>query len=245
VKAETRKAHHGLYVLLAYTYSKGFDNGLGDNWGTPVGVTYFPLQEPHDIDKGLFEADIAQQFTGSFTYNLPFGKGQWLARNAHGVAEAIVGGWQTNGILHFTSGPPLLIGTSIDNSGANLPSYENRPDRVCNGALSNPTINMWFNTNCFVFAADGVLGNSTRTPLFGPGFSNIDFSLFKKFPIPLREGMSLEFRAETFNLFNHPQFGMPGAGPPTFSGVGAPNFGVVTSTVNNPRLIQFALKLIF
>lgn len=236
VKAETRKVHHGLYVLVAYTYSKGIDNGLGDNWGTPVGITYFPLQVPHGTDKGLNEVNLAQQFTGSFTYNLPFGQGRMWGSKLHGIAQTLVGGWQMNGILHFTSGYPLLLSTSIDNSGTTL---GNRPDRVCNGALGNPTVSEWFNTNCFVNPVPGVLGNSSRTPLFGPGFSNVDVSVFKKFPLPWREGMSLQFRVEAFNLANTPQFGTPG------TAVGAANFGEVTSTVNNPRLIQFALKLIF
>jgi hypothetical protein len=236
VKGETRSPHHGLYVLLSYTYSKGFDNGLGDNWGTPVGVTYFPLQVSHDTDKGLNEVDLTHQFTGSFTYNLPFGQGQPWASGLHGIGQILIGGWQTNGIVHLTSGSPLFLSTSIDNSGTGL---GNRPDRICNGAMSNPTVNGWFNTACFVNPAAGVLGNSSRTPLFGPSFQDVDFSLFKKFPLPWREGTNIEFRTEVFNIFNTPQFGLPG------TAVGAANFGQVTSTVNNPRLIQFALKLIF
>jgi hypothetical protein len=99
---------------------------------------------------------------------------------------------------------------------------------------------MWFNTSCFSAPAAGELGSASRTPVSGPGFVNTDFSAVKHFLLPFREGMRLDFRAEIFNLFNHPQFGQPGAdfnSPATF--------GVISSTVNNPRLVQFAAKVVF
>ena len=85
----------------------------------------------------------------------------------------------------------------------------------------------------------GELGTSSRTVLYGPGFVNTDFSTVKQFPLPFREGMQLDFRPEFFNLFNHPQFLQPG------QDVDSSDFGKITATVNNPRLIQFALKLSF
>jgi hypothetical protein len=127
--------------------------------------------------------------------------------------------------------------SSSNNSGVNFGSGFNRPDRVCNGALSNHTVQKFFDTSCFVNPATGELGNSNRTPLYGPGFVNTDFSAIKHFRI--RERTGLEFRGEFFNLFNHPQFYLPG------QDVASSNFGRITQTVNNPRLIQFALKLDF
>ena len=82
------------------------------------------------------------------------------------------------------------------------------------------------------------MGNANRVPVVGPDFVNTDFSIIKRFALP-REGMGLNFRAEFFNLFNHAQFGMP------VNDISAPGFGAVNSTVNNPRLIQFALKLTY
>ena len=84
----------------------------------------------------------------------------------------------------------------------------------------------------------GELGNANRVPVVGPDFVNTDFSVIKQFALP-REGMGLNFRAEFFNLFNHAQFGLP------VSDINASGFGAVNSTVNNPRLVQFALKLTF
>ena len=86
----------------------------------------------------------------------------------------------------------------------------------------------------------GELGDAPRAPVNGPDFVNTDFSLIKHFALRYREGMRVDFRAEFFNLFNHAQFGTPNGDINAGS-----QFGVINSTVNNPRLIQFALKLIF
>jgi hypothetical protein len=140
-----------------------------------------------------------------------------------------------------TSGFPVFVIDSNNASGVNFENNGNslnRPNQTCNPQSSSPTLNQWFNTNCFSAPAPGELGNASRTPVSGPGFVNTDFSIIKHFA--LREGMRLDFRAEIFNLFNHPQFGSPN------SDFNAPaTFGVVNSTVNNPRLVQFALKLAF
>ena len=141
-----------------------------------------------------------------------------------------------------TSGFPVFVVDSNNQSGVNFQNNGNslnRPNQTCNPEASNPTLSQWFNTACFAAPAAGELGNASRTPVSGPGFVNTDFSVIKHFLLP-REGMRLDFRAEFFNLFNHPQFATPGAdfnSPATFA--------VVNSTVNNPRLIQFALKLGF
>jgi hypothetical protein len=104
--------------------------------------------------------------------------------------------------------------------------------------IGNQTLAQFFNTSCFAAPPAGELGNANRTPLSGPDFVNTDFSIIKHF-IP-REGMRVDFRTEFFNLFNHAQFGTPGAD------VNSPaTFGVINTTVNNPRVIQFALKLAF
>ena len=94
-------------------------------------------------------------------------------------------------------------------------------------------------------AAPGELGNANRAPLYGPRFVNTDFSVIKHFVLPYREGMMLDFRAEFFNIFNHAQFFMSGGGSGMQDINAASSFGVVNGTVNNPRVVQFALKLKF
>ena len=104
----------------------------------------------------------------------------------------------------------------------------------------------WFNQCAFVSAPSGELGTAPRAPVYGPRFVNTDFSLIKNFPLSFREGMAVQFRAEVFNLFNHPQFFMTGISDTGEQDIATSStFGVINQTVNNPRLIQFALKLKF
>lgn len=240
VKAETKSSKYGLYTLIGYTYARSWDNGFADGLGTPTGVAYFPLPVPQNSDKGFSQIQQNHILTASYVYDLPFGKGKAYGTNLQGVANQLVANWQVNGIVRATSGFPLFL-TTVNNSGTSVSAQfsGNRPDRICNGRLDNPTVEKFFDASCFVDPPGGFLGNSTRSPLFGPGLVNFDFSVFKTFPLPFREGTSLEFRTEFFNIFNHPQFAQPD------QSLTSPGFGVITSTVNNPRLIQFALKLSF
>ena len=247
VKAETKSGKHGLYALLGYTYAKAVDNGFSDGLGSNVGVMYYPLPNIGRADMGYSQIDVAQNFTGSVVYDLPFGKGKPYGNNWSGAANAFLGNWQVNAIVRLLSGFPIFFVASNNQSGvgfSNNGNNFNRPNRICNGQLSNWTVNQYFDTSCFVDPAAGELGNASRTPLFGPGFANTDFSLIKNFALPMREGMFLQFRAEFFNIFNHPQFFTP-SNNGNYADVDSAGFGVISSTVNNPRLIQFALKLTF
>jgi hypothetical protein len=237
VKAETKSAVHGLYALLGYTYARAFDSGFPDGLGTSSGTTYFPLPGTKNADWALSQIQLNNNFTGSVIYELPFGKGKQFGNDWNGAVNALLGNWEVDVIEKITSGFPLFIVTSNNVSGVNFGSSTNRPDQVCNGRLSNHTVTEFFNTSCFVAPAAGELGNANRTPLYGPGFVNTDFSAIKHFK--LHERTDLEFRAEFFNLFNHPQFFQPG------QDFASSDFGIIQRTVNNPRLIQFALKLTF
>jgi hypothetical protein len=134
---------------------------------------------------------------------------------------------------------------SSNSSGVNFQNNGNsliRPNQTCNPVLSHPSLSEWFNTACFAQPAAGQLGNASRAPVSGPDFVNTDFSVIKHFPI--REAMRLDFRAEFFNLLNHAQFANPGG--VTGADFNSPaTFATINSTVNNPRVIQFALKLAF
>lgn len=228
---------NGLYFLLSYTWAKGFDNGLLDDLGSLVGAAYYPLQPPPGTsDKGLSITNQTNNFSGSVLYQLPFGRGTRFASSAGGLKEAVIGHWQLNVIAHLASGFPVGLITGVNNSGTSLPNG-NRPNQICNGTLKNHSVAEFFNTNCFVDPPAAQLGNASRTPLNGPDFVNFDSSLFKNFDLP--EKAQLQFRTEVFNVANHPQFANPG------NFTDSPGFGQITQIVNNPRLIQFALKLIF
>ena len=242
IKAETKSAHHGLYALLGYTYARAYDNGFTDGLGSSLGATYWPLPGNSKLDWALSQINLNNSFTASVIYELPLGRGKRFGSSWNGAANAVLGNWELTLIERAISGFPVFIVDSNNQSGVNFQNNGNslnRPNQTCNPQANNPTLSQWFNTSCFSAPAAGELGTASRTPVSGPDLVNTDFSIIKHFPLP-REGMRLDFRTEFFNLFNHPQFGLPGAdfnSPATF--------GVVNTTVNNPRLVQFALKLAF
>ncbi len=172
------------------------------------------------------------------------------------------GHWQVNLIERATSGFPLYVVDSSDVSGTYFSYNGNtfqRPNEV-----GNPNVG-WSRGRTYVIVLprftqfrSGLIpvrsrprplanwARQPRAPAYGPRFVNTDFSLIKDFPFTFRESMNLQFRAEFFNLFNHPQYFLQGAGGTGEQDINAPSsFGVINNTVNNPRLIQFALKLNF
>jgi hypothetical protein len=225
VRAE-RRAANGFFLLASYTYAKALTNGVSGFGGDP-GIVYFPVVE--DADEGSANTDLRHNFTLSALYPVPIGNGQAYLSNLKGLPQAILGGWQVNGIFTAQTGYPLGMSMSSSQSGT---AFGNRPDRICDGELENPTIARWFDTSCFVAPPVGVLGNAARTTLFGPGRWNLDMALSKRFN-------RVQFRAEIFNVFNHAQFAAPG------TAVGSPTFGVIQSTVKSSRQVQFALKYVF
>jgi hypothetical protein len=260
IKAETKSARHGLYALLGYTYSRTFDSGLPDGLGSSPGATYFPLPGYQKLDWGLSQLNLNHQFTASVTYDLPFGKGKQFGADWNGPVNAILGNWEVDVIERITSGFPLFLVDSANGSGVNFMwngNAFNRPDQVGDPNRGGPeggrtdcpaqvhTHENWFNPCAFAQAAPGELGNSNRAPLYGPDFVNTDLSFIKHFPLPY-EGMNLDFRAEFFNAWNHAQFYMDGGGNSHMQdrNLGT-NFAKVNKTVNNPRVVQFALKLTF
>jgi hypothetical protein len=250
IKGETKTRRYGLYALISYTYAHAYDNGLSDGLGSLLSAPYFPLPNWQKLDWAPSQIGVHNNFTGSVIYDLPFGKGKMFGGNWSDLTNTLLGNWQLTLIEHISSGfPDPLINTNDQsgvglfgagfNNGGNGNNY-NRPDQMpgCNPYAADHGKQQWINASCFPAATPGQLGNANRVPVVGPDFVNTDFSIIKQFALP-REGMGLNFRAEFFNLFNHAQFGLP------VSDISAPGFGAVNSIVNNPRLVQFALKLTF
>ena len=127
---------------------------------------------------------------------------------------------------------------SINNANVGNTSW---PNRVCSGRLANPTVQRYFDASCFPAPPAYTFGNSGRNGLVGPGIDNVDFALHRAFPIPLREGMRLEFRGEFFNFFNRTELSFPNGT------LGVKATGTINST--NPsipnREIQLALKVLW
>jgi hypothetical protein len=242
VKAETKTAKHGLYALFAYTWSHTFDNGLSDGLGSELSAPYFPLPNWRHLDWSLSQINLANSFTGSVIYDLPFGRGKEFGSGWNNVTNTVIGGFQLTVIERISSGFPVPLIDTINQSGAAFSSGGNdnswnRPNQVAGCGPADHGKLQWINSSCFVAPPAGELGDAARVPVSGPDFINTDFSVIKQFVLP--KEMGLNFRAEFFNLFNHAQFGSP------INDVSALGFGSVNSTVNNPRLVQFALKLTF
>ncbi|HEX3892630.1 MAG TPA: carboxypeptidase-like regulatory domain-containing protein [Terracidiphilus sp.] len=247
IKAETKTPKYGLYALFAYTYSHTYDNGLSDGLGSELSAPFFPLPNWESLDWALSQINLNHSFTGSVIYDLPFGRGKQFGNGWNDATNAIVGDWQLTLIERVSSGFPVPLIDSNNQSGSFFQNGGNgnnwnRPDRVagCNAYSANHSKLQWINDACFTVPVAGELGNASRVPVVGPDFVNTDFSVIKQFALS-REGMGLNFRAEFFNLFNHAQFGSP-VNDISLLGSG---FGAVNSTVNNPRLVQLALKLTF
>ena len=272
IKAETKNARHGLYALVSYTYSRAYDNGYADGLGSSIGAVYYGLPNWSKLDWALSQINLNNNFTASVIYDLPFGNGKRFGSNWSKPVNALLGGWQLTVIEHISSGFPVFVVDSANfSSGVNFQQNGNsliRPNQIANPqkagiVATNPnprcqllvsqgglapdkvgTISAWFNPCAFASAPAGELGDANRTPVNGPDFVNTDFSVVKRFALPW-EGTGLDFRAEFFNLFNHAQFGLPNTGATGYADIQTGNFGSIISTVNNPRLVQFGLKLTF
>jgi len=265
IKAETKNARHGLYALIGYTYSRTYDTGFADGLGTNISAAYFPLPNWRQLDWALSNLNLDNNFTASVVYDLPFGKGKKWGSSWSKPVDNVLGNWQVTVIEHISSGFPVPIvdsntfgvfpgqlpnGDFISATLLNGNDVElMRPNAVqgCNPNAGPHTVAEWFNVNCFSAPAPGELGNANREPVIGPDFVNTDFSLIKQFKLPW-ENMGLNFRAEFFNLWNHAQFATPNStsslATPDFATLGS-GFGSIGATVNNPRLVQFGLKLTF
>jgi hypothetical protein len=195
--------------------------------------------------RSLESFDVPQRLVFNYSFQLPFGRGQHWLSNAGDGLNRVINGWRFSGITAFTHGYPLALTAQPEDISTKFGTGTIRPNRVagCNPKISGSAVsrlNEWFNTACFVQPATPFsFGNEGRTDprLYAQGVNNWDISLAKE--TRLNERVGLNFEAQFLNTFNRVQFGPPN------SQVGNPNYGKVTSTVNQPRLIQFALRLVF
>jgi len=222
----TRRFQNGLFLTANYTWNKTLDD---------VPIASSP-QNPYKVsaDRGNGEAIRPQVFYLSSTYDLPFGPGKHFVSKG-GVAGKIIGGWGLAGILQLRAGTPFSVNFSPTLAGW----YANRADTVSSKVYpSQQSISQWFNPAAFATPTPFTFGNSARNMLFGPGQKLLDMSILKTTKIG--ERIATEFRAEFFNMPNHPSFSNPA------SNISVPaTVGRITSTSVDPRAIQFGLKLLF
>jgi hypothetical protein len=230
----------GFSTLASYTWSKSIDDA--SNFFSSAGDPNFP-QNSYNVaaERGRSNFDVRHRLSVSYSYALPFGKGRQYLTN-DGWLSTVVSGWETYGIVTVQSGRPFTVALlpEIDNSGTGRSilgfGANDRPNLAGNPQLSNPSTDQWFNTAAFAFPAPGTFGNAGRNILDGPGYQTVNVSLMKN--TNFSERVTLQFRAEAFNLLNHPNFNLPD------NFLGSPTFGRITSA-RDPRHIQFGLRLLF
>lgn len=235
-----KRFSNGLNLLMSYTGSKLIDDA------SQV-VNFLGAAGNHQdyynkaAERSISTQDVSRQLVISYNYDLPFGRKGHLFRSAPKVVDAIIGGWQTNGIFTYQTGIPLQIANGANNTS--LGTSTQRPNNNGKSAkLSGPVsdrVNEYFDISVFSFAPQFTLGNTSRTSpdLRAPSRKNLDASIFKNFRI--RERSQIQFRAEAFNATNHPTWNSPGTTVNASSG-----FGQITSA-SAQRVMQLALKLSF
>jgi hypothetical protein len=238
VKLEKRFAS-GFSFLVSYTYSKLIDDASSvfDASILTGPIANYPVADSFNrrLERDLSAGDIPNVFVTSYVYELPFGPG--LRFNPGGFSGKLLRGWELAGVVTFQSGLPLAV-TQATNFNAFAGFGTQRPNRVDNPELPSDerSTAQYFNTAAFVVAPQFTLGSSSRNPVRGSNYQNVDFALIKRTYV--REQMNVEFRVETFNLTNTPPLNAPNVV------LGTPGFGSITSA-GDPRVIQFALKFNF
>jgi hypothetical protein len=238
-----RRFSAGLSLLFSYTFSKLMDDVAATTTGFPGEP--FAGDNLQDINNRRNERSVASYDTPHFAaingvWELPFGKGKRYLANP-GITQAVLGNWQLNGITTFRTGVPLSLtmasNTLFNLGGPQRPNWTGASGEI-DGRIAS-RVNRYFDPLVYQAPAPYTFGNTPRfmAGLRGPGVANFDVSVFKN--IPVWERVTLQFRAEAFNIANRAEFGLPN------TSIGSPAAGVITAQAHSPRDIQFALKLLF
>jgi len=221
-----RRFTKGLSLLASYTYGHSIDGGGGNNDSNDPGP-----QDARDLQaqKGSSNFDVRHRFALSGFYQLPFGK-------SGGFVSHLIRNWQLSGIFSAQTGQPFTATLSTDPTNTGTTA---RPNRLADGNLPSDQRSRthWFDTAAFAAPPCACFGNSGRNIIRAPGFMDLDLGIIRDFNFS--ERFRLQFRAESFNLMNHPNFGLPNMV------IGNPQVATITTTINPERQNQLALKLYF
>ncbi|HWB98310.1 MAG TPA: TonB-dependent receptor, partial [Bryobacteraceae bacterium] len=227
----TKRFARNFMMLSSYTYGKVIDISSDAESGTLNAWNF-------NQDRGPATFDIRHVWSTSGIYELPFGKGRRYGASLGSVGNALLGGWQIDGIITVQSGLPFTV---TQQQGLLSNGTGNRPNRIASGTLANPTPDHWFDLTAFQATSDntGTWGNSGRGILRAPGLVQADLSLVKN--TRFREHFEHQLKIEMFNAFNHPQFASPAAS------IGTASAGVISSLLYGTpmRQIQLAMKFSF
>ena len=239
----SKRFSHGLQFLASYTFARDLANVYASTTGGNGGLVVGNNNDPR-FDYGPDDFVRPHRFVFSAVYELPG------PSNHHSLIGQTLGGWKLAGVMTIQSGHrlPLLNLDTTNVHGTIYDFAQIAPGcKIETSGSAFRRVSNWINQSCLapypVVGADGAAtdwGNSRMGILHGPGQFNTDLSLIKLFPLRFREGMNVEFRSEFFNVFNHANF----SDPDLYASDG-PSFGQITTTIANPRIIQFALKVNF
>jgi hypothetical protein len=226
-------------ITTAFNWAKGMGYASGDDGGFDFYVDFQRNYARNDFDRTL-------SFVQSYVYQIPFGVGQKFLN--HGPAAVILGNWQISGVLSMMTGTPIgtvgASGSSLNTPGETQTANQVGPLQILHGInVGNP----WFSTSSFTQPTGaGIFGSTGRNIFSGPGLATLNLSLFKNFKIS--ERFNMEFRAETFNFTNTPQFANPN------TSITSSSYGYVTGTLGSGtgvsgtgggRALQLGLKVTF
>ncbi len=255
----------GFAMSANYTWSKSMDDSSNIRIGEAGGNRRQDISNPACVacDRGLSDFDRRHVFNTTYTYELPIGPNRAIGGNLTGVGAKLLGGWEVSGIVTLNSGLPTSASSFFDRAAGLAASIFTpvRPELVA-GRSNNPTSGVsvgclgvpagqklgdparWFDPCSFEVQPAGFFGNAGRNTIIGPGLTNFDISFVKN--TRWGESNNMQFRAEFFNIFNHPNFFEPNpnvfASPSNFH---LPIAGRITTTANTSRQIQFGLKFTF
>ena len=242
----------GVQFDLNYTYSKSIDLesdaervdvlGLGSLGSVINAWSPKQLRAPSDFD-------LTHQVNTNWLIEMPFGKGKWIGRDAHGILDAAIGGWQLSGLARWTSGFPLTISNGfVFPTNWEFTGEATLTGQPVTGTTKNPTgsVNLFPDPQgptghgAFATTLPGFSGN--RNVVRGDGFAGLDLGLSKRWKMPWRDSHSLQFRWEVFNALNLTRFDVQSVTSALDAGT---SFGNYTNLLTNPRVMQFALRYEF
>jgi hypothetical protein len=227
-----KRFSNGLTLLHSFTWARGLDN-VGA-WNDPNGSLYPQNAYDFRVEKALAENIIKLDSVTSWVYELPFGRGRKMMASASKLVDAVLGGWQFDGIWNWRTGLPVAIGSAACGNCAMGSNRTTRADVVpgVSPSVANPGPKAWFNPAAFA-AQSTPFGTVGRDTIWGPGLQEWDLSFAKRFAVS--EQRYFQFRGELFNAFNHVDF------KPPQSTVTTAGFGTITAALPG-RNVQLGLK---
>jgi hypothetical protein len=229
-----KRFSHGLNFHVTYTWSKNISN-IDDTADLLGDSQQYSDYYNRRADKGPSALDINHRFTWSSVYELPFGKGKkWMST---GPMSRVIGGWTLGAISTLQTGGPFTVTTQTNTTNV-FSAGGQRANVVRDPNLPNgeKNLNRWFDTSAFTLPDAFTFGDAGRGIVRADGRINFDFSLVKN--VNFSESRFLQLRGETFNAFNHPDFGLPGRA------VGGPGLGIV-SDATDARVLQLGVRIVF